>query len=53
LGGCGGHRLDDRVETVSDELLALFGRLPDIEDAEDAGVVVEPGGVDEQTVGSV
>ena len=37
----GSHRLDDRVEALADELLALFARLPDIEDTEDAAVVIE------------
>ena len=43
LGGGDRHRLDDRVEPLGDELFALFARLPDVEDAEDAGVMVKAG----------
>src|SRR6266566_254052 len=43
-----GHPLDDRIELVVYELLAVLTRLPDVEDAKDAGVMIETSRVYEQ-----
>ena len=53
LGGGDRHRLDDRVEPLGNELLALFARLPDVEDAEDASVMVEASRMNQETVRGV
>src|SRR5271169_3458954 len=49
----GSHRLDDRVEALANELLALFARFPHVEDAEDAAVVIEAGRMDQQAARNV
>jgi hypothetical protein len=49
--GLASHKfVDDRHEVLIDEPLTLLSRLPDIENAEDAGIVVEARGVDEQSI---
>ena len=47
----GRHPLDDRHQLGVDETLARVARLPDVEDAEDAAVVVEAGGMGDQPSG--
>src|SRR5262245_57667890 len=50
LGVLGHQTLEHRVELLRDEPFALLAALPDVEDPEDAAVVVEPGRVDDQPV---
>src|SRR5215469_13900615 len=42
--------LDERLNVLSEKPLGLLSRLPDIEDPEHAGLVIEPGGMGDQTV---
>ncbi len=53
-GACGsfGHEpLEDRVQLLVDEAVALLAGLPDVEDPERSVGLVEAGGVDDKPVG--
>src|SRR5207244_3774007 len=51
LRGLGHQLLEDGVQLLVDEALALLARLPDVEDAKDTVRRVESGGVRDQPVG--
>src|SRR6266404_3645431 len=50
IGTTGEQLLDDRAELVTIESLPLLARLPDVEDPEDARILVEPCRVDNSAV---